>query len=80
MKVLNNYLLIEPEEIKQSKSGLILPGEHIIEKAKVIEVSDNVKDIKKDDIVFFKNWYLEIVHTKDKEYCFIDIKHITAKQ
>ena len=78
IKPLNNRLLIKPQELNETESGIILSTEQdlIIEIADVLEVCDNVKLVKKGDKVLFKSWALDEVRIKDEKLCFLHVDDI----
>lgn len=60
MKPVNNYVLVEYEEPKETtKNGLYVPqgsninATDILVSGKVLEVSDEVKIVEKDNVIFY---------------------------
>jgi len=93
LKVLNNYLLVEPISLeRKTKLGIVLPGTstQVPQKGKVLFMSDLVVGGKKresgyrvGDTVIFKKW--EAMEYKPegvtgKLYLFIKHEHVLAKE
>lgn len=84
LKPLGDRILVKVvAEIKKTKSGIILSDSSTkqdIYTAKVIEVSDEVKNILKDDTVIFSKFKGENIRIDEVEYIIIETKDILAKE
>lgn len=71
------------DEVQKTKSGIILKDNSTkqeIIKAKVLEVSDEIDNIKKDDTIYFSEYRVEKIVFDEIEYGIIDLEHILAKE
>lgn len=84
LKPLGERILVKViAEITKTKSGIILSDSSTkqdIYTAKVIEVSDEVKNILKDDTVIFSKFKGENIRIDEVEYIIIETKDILAKE
>ena len=80
MKVLKNFLMIKPEERKQ-KNGLVVAEEQEeLERAKVVAVGPEVENVKKGDIVLYKNFNLNSVQIENEKHIFVSADDVLAIQ
>lgn len=71
-------ILVEVEELKP-KGGIILARDDlVIERATVISVGPDVKEIKVGDKVLYKTWALDTVEIGDEKYPFLSEEHVLA--
>lgn len=84
LKPLGDRILVKVvAKITKTKSGIILSDSSTkqdIYTAKVIEVSDEVKNILKDDTVIFSKFKGENIRIDEVEYIIIETKDILAKE
>ena len=84
LKPLGDRILVKVvAEITKTKIGIILSDsstKQYIYTAKVIEVSDEVKNILKDDTVIFSKFKGENIRIDEVEYIIIETKDILAKE
>lgn len=72
-------VLKEIKKEEKTKSGLILAGEkEETQKATVIEIGAKVKNINKDDKVYYKKYSGTKVEFDNEEYIIIDSEDILA--
>lgn len=84
LKPIGERLLVKVIEYEtKTKSGIILNDsatKQEITKARVIEISEDIKNIKKDEIVYFSKYKGENIKYDDVDYILIDLKDILAKE
>lgn len=84
IKPLGNRILVKTiKEVSTTKSGIILSDSSTkqdIFTAKVIEVSDDVTCISKDDTVIFSKFKGENIRINELDYIIIEVKDILAKE
>lgn len=79
IKPLTKYCLIDIHKIPENAMLMVDENEAKLEKATVIDVGDEVTEVKKDDIIIFKNYNLDTVDIDGTKYNLIpeeDIKGI----
>lgn len=84
LKPIGERLLVKVIEYEtKTKSGIILNDSETkqeITKARVIEISEDIKNIKKDEIVYFSKYKGENIKYDEVDYILIDLKDILAKE
>ena len=72
--------MIKPEERKQ-KNGLVVAEEQEeLERAKVVAVGPEVENVKKGDIVLYKNFNLNSVQIENEKHIFVSADDVLAIQ
>ena len=80
IKPLNNNVLIEVEEQKVTKSGIILTQENVVTERATV-VSSGASDlVKKGDVIYYKSYALSPIEIGDKKYFFIKEEDILATE
>lgn len=80
---LNGNVLVSVEKKDNvTKSGIILAtaGDERMEIAEVLEIAQNVEQVKKGDRIHFKTYSLSEVEIEDEIYGFIKQEDILAKE
>ncbi|WP_067139320.1 hypothetical protein [Oceanivirga salmonicida] len=84
IKPLGERILVSViEEVNKTKSGIILKDSSTksdIHIAKVVEVSDEINNIKVNDKVYFSKFKGEILKIDENEYIILELKDILAKE
>lgn len=84
LKPIGKRMIIEfvNQELK-TKSGIILKdssSKQEIIKAKVIEVSSEIKEISKGDFVYFSEYRVDKIKYNDIEYGILELENVLAKE
>ena len=77
----SNFILVEIQEVNETKSGVVLPESHKGGKAEVGTVKAvgvDVENIKKNDTIIFKNYNVDDVTIDDKIIYFIEASDVLA--
>lgn len=84
IKPLGKRILIKTiDELTKTKTGIILKDsttESDIKKGVVIEVSSEITELKKDDIVYYPKYKGDTIKIDDTEYIVIEEKDILGKE
>ncbi len=81
IKPLGEFIVLEPVKEEKKKSAILLPDDDKNEsdRGKVIAVGDQVKDIKKGDVVFFAKYSDQKIKHEGKDYSVVKHEKILAK-
>lgn len=84
IKPMGDRILVKKLESEtKTKSGIILNDsstEQEIYKAVVIEVSGDVSEIEKNEIVYFSKYKGENIKYNEEEYIILQLKDVLAKE